>query len=378
MSILRSIFAQHEAKAALGVWALIPTIFLFFAITLAVDPSTQLGKVKLGVAVLDTGVQTPQGQVSIGSKLVGGLHEQVPVQVVQFTTEEALRNAVFAHEVSGGIVFPENMTQNLQTQQPVQMRVIKSDANDPFTSAFMTNISTQLSSNLNAALPALLGGQATPPLVSASVAAVATTTDFRFGTIPASMLLPIWVGTLAFCVLLSRATDRVRHTLGVSAMQTGTLELGISAIGSAITAAVIVLDMALFTWRWDLDFVALFGFLWVGLLASAWLIQGTIRLLGFELGSALGLIALFVQQPVSGAGFPSAFAPDVVRWATDVSPLRYMVEGLRNILIGGSTTSNMAFALVLLAGAGLVIYAGGVARLSFMPSRQSPPQTVQA
>ena len=372
MSALHALFAQREAKAALGVWALIPTLFLFFAITLAVDPSTQIDKVRMGVAVLDAGVETPQGQVSAGARLAAGLGEQVPMKVVQFATESELRDAVLGRDVSGGIVFPADMTRNLQAGQPVQLRVVKSDGNDPFTNAFLNNLSTQLGANLSAALPALMGGQPTLPLVAVVSDPVAVSADFRFGIIPATLVLPIWISTVAFSALISRAGDRVRQEFG--ALQVGALELGVAVVGAFIVAGIITLDIALFTWRWDIDFVGLWGFLWLGLVASAWLIQGTIRLLGFEVGVLLGVLALFVQQPVSGAAFPPSFAPDVVSWAADFSPLRYIVEGMRNLLIGGSTTPEAAWALTLLAGAGFLLFAAGIARLAFMPGRQHAPQ----
>jgi hypothetical protein len=374
MSAIRSLFAQREASGALAVWALIPTLFLFFAITLAVDPSTQINKVKLGVAVLDAGVQTPQGAMSIGAKLLSGLHGQVPVQVVQFQAESALKAAVLAREVSGGVVFPENMTGNLRAEQPVALRIVKNDGNDPFTNAFMTNISTQLATNLNAALPALLGGKPVQPLVSTADSKVAVSTDFRFGTIPAVLVLPLWIATLAFSVLLSRAVDKARLASGLGITQAALVQLGTAAIGAAIVAAVITLDIGLFTWRWDLDFPGLFGFLWLGLAASSWLLQGTIRLLGFEVGALTGLLALFFQQPVSGAAFPPAFAPDTVRWIESIAPLRYMVEGLRDLLIGGSTMPDMTFALAALAGAGLLLFGAGVVRMAIVPGRQRTPQ----
>ncbi len=380
MSAIRTFFAQHEAKAPFAVWVLLPTIFLFFALTLAVDPSTQLSKVRLGVAVLDAGVQTPQGQMAVGSHLVEGFHQQLPVEIVSFQTESALREAVLAHDVSGGIIFPANMTQNMLAKQQATLQVVKSDANDPFTNAFLTNLSTQIAANINTILPQILSGQPnatprTPPLVTVASTLVAATTDFRFATLPVVLVLPLWIATVAFAALLSRVGNKVRRMPGISPVETGLIELSAGLVGSALAAAVITLDIGLFSWRGDLDFAGLFGLLWVGLLAGAWLIQGTIRLLGFELGVPLAVLGLFIQQPVSGAAFPAAFAPDVVGWAESIAPLRYLVEGLRNVLIGGSTTGEMLGALALLAGAGLVPYAAGMARLSLVPNRQRPPQT---
>lgn len=380
MSAFRSLFAHHEARAALAVWVLLPTLFLFFMITLAVDPATQLSKVHLGVAVLDAGVDTPQGHIVLGARLAEGMHDQVPVQVVPFQSEGALRDAVLAHDVAGGIVLPQNISQNVLAHKPVQLSIVRSDANDPFTNAFMTNISTQIATNLNSALPQLTaapGAQqaASQPLVTVAPDVVAAAHDFRFPTIPALLILPVWIATLAFSVLISRAGDKARQA-GAGAIETGIAELAAGVAGAAIAAAVITLDIALFTWRWDLDFVGLFAVLWLGLAASAWLLQGTIRLMGFALGAALGVIALFIQQSVSGATMPSAFAPDIVGWATDISPLRYIVEAMRNLLIGGSTTGDVAIALAVMACAGLLIYLAGVARLSIVPGRQRPPQTV--
>jgi ABC-type polysaccharide/polyol phosphate export permease len=81
-------------------------------------------------------------------------------------------------------------------------------------------------------------------------------------------------------------------------------------------------------------------------------------------------VALFVQQPVSGVGYPPSFAPDAVRWAEPVAPLRYLVEGVRNVLVGGSTTFDMALALVALAAVGILAYVAGMYRLDRLPVRR--------
>src|SRR3954467_8380893 len=212
MSAFHALFARREAKAALAVWALLPTLFLFFTILLAVDPSTKLDRVRLGVASLDAGVQTPQGTMAIGTRLIEGMRQQAHFEIAQYRSEAALRDAVLAHDVSGGIVFPPEMTKDVQTKQPVAVRVVRSDANDPFTNAFITNLTAQLSTNINAAVSQLASGQPgaaqlSAPAITVTPENVAATTDFRFPTLPATMLLPLWIATLAFAVLMSRAGD---------------------------------------------------------------------------------------------------------------------------------------------------------------------------
>jgi ABC-type polysaccharide/polyol phosphate export permease len=214
--------------------------------------------------------------------------------------------------------------------------------------------------------------QPATPLVTVTPQAVAASTDFRFPAIPGMLVLPLWMAVVAFSALVSRAGSHLREKLGIGQVETGVAELTVGVIASAVAAAVITLDLGLFMWRWDLDFVGLFAFLWLGVLAMAWLMQGTIRLLGFALGVLTGVVALFVQQPVSGAAYPPSFAPDVVRWAADVAPLRYLLEGLRNLLIGGSTTWDMAWALAIMAAVGLVLYAAGIGVRALLPNRSRP------
>ena len=377
MSAFRALMAQREARAALAVWTLVPTVFLFFALTLAVDPTAHLDRIRLGVTSLDQGVVTPEGQVAIGPRLVEALHAQLGAEVVPYPTEGDLREAVLARDVAGAIVVPAGMTQDLQAGRPVEVRLIRSDANDVFTNALTTNLATQLASNINTALPAMLrGGSPAPTLVSVGVESVAATTDFRFVTVPATILLPVWMASVAFGALLARAGDRDRQTAGVA--PTGLAEMAYALLGAAVAAAAVTSSIAAFTWRWDIDLAGLFGFLWLGLTAIALLVLGTIRVVGFELGVLLGVAASFVQQPVSGATFPSSFAPDAVRWAEPVAPLRYIVEGLRNLLIGGSTTSDMAAALAALAAAGALLVVVGIMRLWLASGRRSAPAAASA
>ena len=159
----------------------------------------------------------------------------------------------------------------------------------------------------------MLSGSPSAPLVTVANDTVAATPDFRFATLPGMLLLPLWIAGIAFAALVARAGDRVRAAFGIT--RTGSAEVVLAAIGAMLVAAVITVDVALFTWHWDADLAGLFAFLWLGLTAIAWLLLGLVRAFGVVLGGLLGVCALFLQQPISGAAFPVDFAPDVVRWA---------------------------------------------------------------
>jgi len=376
MDALKQLLYRREARAALAVWTIVPALFLFFATTLAVDPAANLDELRLGAAIVDTGVRTPEGEVAIGPRLVEGLETQMGLEVTTYDTEAALRDAIDSREVGAGIVVPDGATQALMTGRPIELGVIRTDANDPFTNAFTANLAGQLEANLNAVLPAMLPGAEPPaaPLVTVAADTVAPTADFRFATVMAALLLPLWMAAVAFSALLSRAGDAIRRSAGAAGSAAS--EMVVAIVGAGVVAAVLVIGLATFTWNWEIDLVGLFGFGWLGLTAIAFLLLGAVRAFGLEIGAILGVLALFVQQPVSGAAFPATMAPDVVAWAEPVAPLRYLVEGMRNLLIGGSTTPDMALALSVIGLVGLGLALIGYGRLAVV-RRQPAPASVQ-
>jgi hypothetical protein len=369
MRTLRALAGRRETRVALVIWLALPTIFLFFNLLLAVDPSVHLSQLKLGAVVLDAGVTTPQGQVAVGPKLTGALEERLGVEMVPYPTEQALREAVLARTVGGGIVIPDGATAGLQGGQTVELRVVRSDADDQFTNSFTAGLATSLGATLNAVLPAMLAGTAPIPLVTVTADTLATTPDFRFPALAGILLLPLWLASVAFAVLLSLGGNAIRPTKG--AVRTGLAEVAAVVVGASLTGAVVTFDIALFSGHWDIDFVSLFGFLWLACTAVGWLLLGTIRSFGLVLGAVLGVCALFLQQPISGATYPPAFAPEAVRWAEPIAPLRYLVEGMRDVLIGGTTLTDMGAALVVIGLAGLALVGIGMARLELLSRRDT-------
>ena len=376
MEALKQLLHRREARAAVAAWTIVPTLFLFFATTLAVDPAANLDELRLGAAIEDTGVTTPAGEVAIGPRLVEGLETQMGIDVTTYDTDAALRDAIDARDVAAGIVVPEGATQALMAGGPVELGVVRTDANDPFTNAFTANLAGQLSANLNAVLPTMLPGAEppAPPLVTVAADTIAAADDFRFVTVMAALLLPLWMAGIAFSALLSRAGDAIRRTAGTVA--TAASELTVAIAGAGVVAAALVIGLAAFTWNWEIDLLGTFGFAWLGLTAIAFLLFGAIRAFGLEIGAALGVLALFVQQPVSGATFPAAMAPDWVAWAEPIAPLRYFVEGMRNLLIGGSTTPDMVLALSVIGLVGLGLALIGYGRL-VVPRREPASASLQ-
>lgn len=371
MNTIKSLLRRRETRTGLAAWTIVPALFLFFAVTLAVNPADNVDRLELGAAVMDRGVETPQGEMAIGPRILEGLGTQLGIEITPFQDERDLRDAVDAREVAGGLVVPAGSTERLLAGRPIELKVVRTDANDPFANAFTANLASQLSTQLNAQLAALLpGGEAsTPARVSVATTTVAEADDFRLPSVIGAMLLPLWVSGLAFSVMISRAGDAVRRTAGIG--RTVAAELAIATVAAGVVATVLTVGLWSITAGSEMNVVGLFAFSWLALAAVAFLMIGAIRAVGLEAGVLLGVLALFVQQPVSGASFPATMAPETVRWAEAIAPMRYTVEGIRNLLVGGSTTIDMAVALSVIGAAGLVLAGVGVTRLSVTGRQRS-------
>ena len=209
MHPFRALIHRREARAALAVLVGLPTLFLFFNLTLAVDPAANVDRLRLGAVVLDTGVTTPEGQVSIGPQLVGALQERLGAEVMTYPTADSLRDAVLRREVGGGLVVPAGATARLRTGEGIELTVVRSDANDPFTNSFTASLASSLAATLNAVLPGQLAGTPTEPLVTVAADTVAISPDYRFATLPGFIdycqRLPTELGVL---LRRLRSTDR--------------------------------------------------------------------------------------------------------------------------------------------------------------------------
>ena len=371
MNTIKSLLRRRETRTGVAAWTIVPAVFLFFAVTMAVNPADNIDRLELGAAVMDRGVETAQGEMAIGPRLLEGLGTQLGLEITPFQDGRELRDAVDAREVAGGIVVPSGSTERLLAGQPIELQVVRTDANDPFTNAFTANLANQLATQLNAQLEVLLpGGEApTPARVSVATTTVAQADDFRLPSVIGAMLLPLWVSGLAFSAMVSRAGDALRRTAGTG--RTVAAELAVATVAAGVVATVLTVGLWSIAAQSEMNVVGLFAFSWTALAATAFLMIGAIRAIGLEAGVLLGVLALFIQQPVSGASFPAAMAPDAVRWAEAVAPMRYMVEGVRNLLVGGSTTIDMAVALSVIGAVGLVLAGVGVARLSLTRRQHS-------
>ena len=120
-------------------------------------------------------------------------------------------------------------------------------------------------------------------------------------------------------------------------------------------------------------------------LAASPLLVGVLALLDALLGVALGLfLSAFAQSEFQAVQFLPAFvtpqlllcglfAPrdhmaTVLRWASDVFPLTYAVDGMQELALSGDVTSDLVVDLVVVAGASVLALSLGAATLR----RQSP------
>ena len=366
----------HHRWIRFGVVAplLVVTSFLFFDLTGAADEVAHLDKVVIGVTELDRGLETPFGTVSLASLAVSEMAERAPFQLVFPATEEELREDVLARRVSIGFVFPEDFSEKVLGQEPTEVRVIRSEANDAFTNAFSQALVMQWQSSFDQVAATIgslgSGGGALPgqdaPLIQAREEIVAPIPNFRLSKLPMKILFPFWAAILVLASFVSMAARDIASRRRYDAWKITVGQVAVAAVATSLLAAVMVVDISLFAWEWSIRYVPLWAFMWLTGISGAVLVLGIARLVNLIVALSACLPLLLIDQIVAGGAAPGNFAPAVYRWLEGFVPMRYFTEGFRNILFGGTTSGRMMTALGTIALIGVLLLVAGTIRAALM------------
>jgi len=371
---------MHHRLTRFGVVAplLVVSAYLFFDLTGAADEAAHLDKVRVGVANLDRGLETPIGTVSLASLAVAEMDERAPFKVESRATAEELRDGVLARDVAIGFVFPEDFTANVLGGTPTEVRVFRSEANDAFTNAFTRTLVMEWQANFDQVATTIgklgSGGGGLPAeetaLIEAREEVVAPVPNFRLSKLPMQITFPFWTAIIVLAVLIAMAGRQITSDRGGSDPWAITLaQVAVAAVATCLLAIVMVVDIALFSWEWSIRYVPLWAFTWLTAISGALLILGVIRLAGLAAGLIVSLPLLLIHQIVGGGTAPGSFAPAVYRWLEGLVPMRYFTEGFRNVLFGGTTSGRMMVALGAIALIGILLLAVGTVRAALMAQR---------
>ena len=378
---------MHHRLTRFGVVAplLVVSAYLLFDLTGAADEAAHLDKVRVGVASLDRGLETPFGPISLADLAVGEMDERADFQVVFAATAEELRDDVLARDVAIGFVFPEDFTANVLGGTPTEVGVLRSEANDAFTNAFSRTLVMQWQANFDQVASTIgdlgSGGGGLPgeqaPLIEAREEVVAPIPNFRLSKLPMQIPFPFWAAIIVLAVLVSMAGRQIASERGSDPWTITLGQVAVAAVGTCLLAFVMMLDIALFAWEWSIRYVPLWAFMWLTAMSGVLLIFGIIRLAGVVAGLIVSLPLLLIDQIVGGGAAPGSFAPAVYRWLEALVPMRYFTEGFRNILFGGTTSGSMMVALGAIGLVGVLLLIVGTVRAAFAAQKEAvaePPR----
>jgi putative membrane protein len=205
--------------------------------------------------------------------------------------------------------------------------------------------------------------------VSVKTDAVTKATDYGAGLAPFFISLAAWIGIYALFLIVKplsrRALTAVRRPIRIALA--GWLA---PAILGVVQMAAVFLIVAL-ALRLDVgNPLATYGFMALASLTFAAIILALNAWLG-SVGQFLGLVLMVVQLVTAGGTFPWQTLPGPLAALHHALPMSYAVDGLRQLMYGGSATTALSDALVLLCW-----LLGGVALTALAAVRMTRHRTL--
>jgi putative membrane protein len=206
--------------------------------------------------------------------------------------------------------------------------------------------------------------------VSVKTDAVTKATDYGAGLAPFFISLAAWIGIYALFLIVKplsrRALTAVRRPIRIALA--GWLA---PAILGVVQMAAVFLIVAL-ALRLDVgNPLATYGFMALASLTFAAIILALNAWLG-SVGQFLGLVLMVVQLVTAGGTFPWQTLPGPLAALHHALPMSYAVDGLRQLMYGGSATTALSDALVLLCW-----LLGGVALTALAAVRMTRHRTLR-
>jgi putative membrane protein len=206
--------------------------------------------------------------------------------------------------------------------------------------------------------------------VAVKTDAVTKATDYGAGLAPFFISLAAWIGIYALFLIVKplsrRALTAMRRPVRIALA--GWLAPAILGVVQ-MAAVFLIVSLAL---RLDVgNPFATYGFMALASLTFAAIILALNAWLG-SVGQFLGLVLMVVQLVTAGGTFPWQTLPGPLAALHHALPMSYAVDGLRQLMYGGSATTALSDALVLLCW-----LLGGVALTALAAVRMTRHRTLR-
>ncbi len=368
---------------------IILAVVLIFGLTLA--PSVKPVPKDLPVTIVnkDAGVDVPgQGMMRMGDKIAGMIGENAPaespVKWITAGSEEEVMRGLNNQEYYAALIIPEDFSEkqvSLQTPMPSspEMSILINQGMNPLaanvTSQVLNGVVDQINQNLRTQL--LEGFEKQEGTLTASQASLLvspitkTVTNVNEigdnhmnGNAPVSLFQPLWMASIAGAVILFFVINKLSITsrneaIGARFIQVlaGMVLALFAGFGLAWIVELLGVDIPQFTDTALFLSIAFFSFFAM--------ISAVLSWLGIR-GIPIFVLILFFGAPLLAMApeFMSSFYRD---WVYSWLPMRFMVEGLRELFFFGKGL-NWNSPTIVLASIGAVSLVVLIASV-FKPSK---------
>ncbi|WP_322923443.1 YhgE/Pip domain-containing protein [Paenibacillus campi] len=309
---------------------------------------------------------------TFGEQIVQGLNGKLPVHVETGLTMEQAQQQLQDRHIQMIVQIPTDFGKMVTSANPAQLHYLVNESNPVMIKNMMTSIADRITANVNRAaiqsgLQGVLGanGQASAQQTQGMAAALSQRVVSNIESVnpvqgmnnqmvPMMMILASYVGAMIMGQNFEISSRALASRFGRWPRMT--VRLLVTTAAAVIVSLVGTSLVALLGGQLGHGFFALWGFQALFLLTFMFVAQMFLFVLGMP-GMLFNILILSVQLVSSGAMMPRELLPAFYQWLGHLFPATYAVQGLMNILFGGSGTGMDCVALVLILLVALIIIA---------------------
>ncbi|HWO98341.1 MAG TPA: DUF3533 domain-containing protein [Bacillus sp. (in: firmicutes)] len=365
-------------------------VVLIFGLTLA--PSVKPTPKDLPVAFVneDKGIDIPnQGKLNMGDKMAAMIEEKTPkespVKWIEVDSEEEVKRGLDNQEYYAALIIPKDFSAkqaSLQTPMPSspEVHIFINQGMNTMASNVAGQVLNGIVDTINQHVRTQLleryekqGGTITTAQASLLVSPITKTAtnvneigpNSMNGNAPVSLFQPLWMASIAGSVILFLTVNKLPFA--------GRKE-AVTARFIQVLAGIVLALVAGFGLTWIVDllgvdippFTDIALFLTLAFFSFFLMISAVLSWLGIR-GIPLFILILFFGAPLLAMA-PEFMSPFYRDWVYSWLPMRFMVEGLRELMFFGNGLSwNTPTAVLISIGAVSLVVLGAS---SFKPSKE--------
>lgn len=371
-------------KNKLVLAAPIIAFIVIFIFSLTLFPSVQPQPKALPIAIVneDQGVVLPnQSTMNMGQTIVEMMKEtteadsEPAVKWVEVKSSEAVQKGLDDQKYYAALVIPTKFSANqasLQTVSPVSPEVqiyINQGMNMAAATAagqILNGVVDNLNNNFREQL--LQGFEAQGIKLTVEQAANLVTpisktvtnvnevgSNSANGNSPVSLFQPLWMASLGSAAIVFMAVSKMKFRNRKEALMTKIGQILIGAVAAVIIGFALPWLIKSMVGINIPDYLDTALFLTIASFAFFLMITAVLSLIGFK-GISIFVLMLFFGAPLLALA-PEMMAPFYRDWIYPWLPMRFMIEGLREIFFFGNglTWNTPLIVLVCIAGVSIVI-----------------------